>query len=94
MRCDWDLSPAQESLLTSVVFLGTMVGSYLWGALSDCKGRRRGFAATAACIFIFGVASALAPNYAVRSPLGSQGSPRLASSRFTVLRDLASINSM
>ena len=65
VRCEWDLSPAQESALTSVVFLGTMMGSYLWGALSDAKGRRLGFASTAGCIFFFGVASALAPNFAV-----------------------------
>ena len=70
MRCEWNLSPAHESALTSVVFLGTMVGSYLWGALSDAKGRRLGFASTAGCIFFFGAASALAPNFAVLYALG------------------------
>lgn len=71
VRCDWSLSPAEESLLTSIVFLGTIVGSFLWGALSDAKGRRLGFASTAGCIFLFGVASALAPSYAVRLPNGN-----------------------
>lgn len=72
VRCEWSLSPAEESLLTSVVFLGTIVGSFLWGALSDAKGRRLGFASTAGCIFLFGVASALAPSYAVRRLFRSQ----------------------
>jgi MFS family permease len=33
----------QESLITSVVFLGTMLGANAWGALSDARGRRVGF---------------------------------------------------
>ena len=67
VRCGWGLSPGQESMLTSAVFLGTMLGVSSWGAIADGLGRRRGFAATALFIFAFGILSALSPNYVVRS---------------------------
>ena len=65
MRCYWKLDAAQESLITSVVFGGTMLGAYSWGWLSDAKGRRVGFFGTAMFTFLFGILSALAPNYQV-----------------------------
>lgn len=67
VRCEWGISPTQESLLTSIVFFGTMAGAYSWGVLGDARGRRVGFAATAAFTFAFGVLSAAAPNYLVRA---------------------------
>jgi hypothetical protein len=36
----WDLSGTEESFITSVVFVGMMLGAYFWGALSDLQGRR------------------------------------------------------
>ena len=36
----WDLSSQQESLITSVVFAGMMLGAYSWGVVSDIYGRR------------------------------------------------------
>ena len=63
VRCEWGLSPGQESLLSSAVFAGTMVGANAWGAVSDSLGRKRGFTFTALFIFGFGLLSALAPNY-------------------------------
>lgn len=65
MRCCWNLDAAQESLITSVVFGGTMLGAYSWGWVSDAKGRRVGFFGTAMFTFLFGILSALAPNYQV-----------------------------
>ena len=67
VKCLWDITPAQESLITSIVFCGTMIGAYSWGVLGDAKGRRMGFFATAIFTFIFGVLSAASPNYTVRS---------------------------
>ena len=40
IKSEWNLSPAQETLLTSVVFAGLLVGSYSWGFISDNYGRR------------------------------------------------------
>lgn len=42
LRCRWDLSPAQESWITSAVFIGMMLGSYTWGSISDRYGRKVG----------------------------------------------------
>ena len=64
-KCEWGLTPSQESLITSVVFVGTMSGAYAWGSLGDAKGRKLGFFGTALFTFAFGVLSALAPSYAV-----------------------------
>ena len=64
-KCEWGLSPSQESLITSVVFVGTMSGAYAWGSLGDAKGRKLGFFATALFTFTFGVLSAVAPSYGV-----------------------------
>ena len=66
LRCKWDLSPAQESWISSSVFLGMMFGSFVWGSLSDTYGRRVGFFAPACFTAVFGVLSAVAPNYPVR----------------------------
>ena len=65
MRCQWRLDAGKESLITSVVFAGTMLGAYSWGWLSDAKGRRIGFFGTAMFSFMFGILSALAPNFQV-----------------------------
>ena len=63
----WHITPNQESLITSIVFCGTMVGAYSWGVLGDAKGRRVGFFGTAIFTFIFGLLSAASPNYMVGS---------------------------
>lgn len=68
VKCLWNITPAQESLITSIVFCGTMIGAYSWGVLGDAKGRRVGFFATAMFTFVFGVLSAASPNYVVRIP--------------------------
>ncbi|CAG9461743.1 unnamed protein product [Pedinophyceae sp. YPF-701] len=62
-QCEWGLGPWAESLLTTVVFLGMMLGSNIWGSVSDSRGRRAGFFASALFTCIFGLLAALAPNY-------------------------------
>lgn len=63
IHSEWGLSPRQESMLTSVVFVGMMVGALLWGIISDSKGRRYGFFATAMITFTAGFLSAFSSNY-------------------------------
>ncbi|CAK7345861.1 unnamed protein product [Dovyalis caffra] len=41
VKSQWDLSPGQESLLTTVVFAGMLVGAVTWGLVSDYYGRRQ-----------------------------------------------------
>lgn len=36
----WGLSSHEESLITSIVFAGMLVGAYSWGIVSDVYGRR------------------------------------------------------
>lgn len=62
-------SCTKESWLTSVVFLGMLLGAYFWGAVADAVGRRPTFAAVASVTLICGVASAFAPSYLVGSPV-------------------------
>ncbi|XWS19200.1 hypothetical protein CRYUN_Cryun32bG0110700 [Craigia yunnanensis] len=59
----WGLSSHAESLITSVVFVGMLVGAYSWGVVSDKQGRRKGFLITAVVTAGAGFLSALAPNY-------------------------------
>ena len=65
VSCQWDLGPNEESLLTSLVFAGMCVGTVIWGLLSDTRGRRTTFLASAALVCLAGAISAAAPNYYV-----------------------------
>ena len=40
VKSAWKLSKAQESLITTVVFAGMLVGACGWGLISDKYGRR------------------------------------------------------
>ncbi|KAJ4886476.1 Organic cation/carnitine transporter 7 [Raphanus sativus] len=59
----WSLSAREESLITSVVFAGMLIGAYSWGIVADKHGRRRGFIITAVVTFLAGFLSSFAPNY-------------------------------
>lgn len=63
VQSEWGLTGHEESLIASVVFGGMMIGAYSWGVLSDAKGRRFGFFATAVLTFVAGLLSATSPNY-------------------------------
>ncbi|KAE8688227.1 Organic cation/carnitine transporter 7 [Hibiscus syriacus] len=60
----WHLSAKQQSLITSVVFIGMLIGAYSWGVVADKYGRRKGFLMTALVTTLAGFASAFSPNYA------------------------------
>ncbi|XP_059456253.1 organic cation/carnitine transporter 7 [Corylus avellana] len=63
VQSTWGLSSNEESLITSVVFAGMLVGAYSWGIVSDTHGRRKGFIITATVTSAAGFLSAFAPNY-------------------------------
>lgn len=41
VQAEWNLSSHEESLITSVVFVGMLIGAYSWGVVSDTYGRRQ-----------------------------------------------------
>ncbi|XP_027072176.1 organic cation/carnitine transporter 7-like [Coffea arabica] len=63
VQSEWGLSPAEESLITSVVFAGMLAGCYFWGIISDAYGRRKGFIGTTTVVTVAGICSSLAPSY-------------------------------
>lgn len=41
VKSQWGLSSTQETLITTVVFAGMLIGAYFWGILADNYGRRQ-----------------------------------------------------
>ena len=41
VQLEWNLTAHQESMITSVVFVGMLIGAYSWGVVSDNYGRRQ-----------------------------------------------------
>ncbi|GMI89114.1 nicotinate transporter [Hibiscus trionum] len=63
VKSEWQLSSTQESLLSTIVFAGMLVGAYTWGILSDNYGRRKGFLVISMVTFGAGFLSTFSPNY-------------------------------
>ncbi|XP_027072177.1 organic cation/carnitine transporter 7 [Coffea arabica] len=63
VQSEWGLSPAEESLITSVVFAGMLVGCSFWGIISDAYGRRKAFIGTMILVAVAGICSSLSPSY-------------------------------
>ncbi|XP_026167754.1 synaptic vesicle glycoprotein 2B isoform X2 [Mastacembelus armatus] len=60
-RCDLLLSSSDMGLLTASIFLGMMVGGYMWGYLADQKGRRRVLVMSLTVNGVFGCLASTAP---------------------------------
>ncbi|KAL6521304.1 hypothetical protein OROGR_017873 [Orobanche gracilis] len=63
VKSEWGLSSGQQSLITTVVFAGMLIGAYLWGFICDNYGRRIGLLSVAVVTSIFAFLSAFSPNY-------------------------------
>ncbi len=61
--CTFHVDETTQALLSSVVFLGMMVGSLLWGFISDRYGRRQAYLASTMMTFVFGILSSAAPTF-------------------------------
>ena len=59
VKCQWDLSGAEEAVITSVVFAGSLFGSLCWGLLGDNCGRKTTLFVANIVILVSGVLSAL-----------------------------------
>lgn len=40
VQVQWGLSSSEESLISTVVFAGMLIGAYSWGLVSDTYGRK------------------------------------------------------
>eukprot|EP01138_Halocafeteria_seosinensis_P010716 gb/GECG01010943.1/.p1 GENE.gb/GECG01010943.1/~~gb/GECG01010943.1/.p1 ORF type:complete len:590 (+),score=59.81 gb/GECG01010943.1/:1-1770(+) len=65
LKCQWDLSSSAESLLTTVVFIGMMIGTSFWGVIADRYGRKTSVLVSSLSLLLFGIGSAFAPSYAM-----------------------------
>ncbi|CAN6310109.1 unnamed protein product [Urochloa humidicola] len=63
IREEWNLSPENESMISSVVFAGMLLGACSWGFVSDKYGRRTGLLISTIFTSGMGFLSALSPNY-------------------------------
>ncbi|XP_078056310.1 synaptic vesicle glycoprotein 2C isoform X1 [Mustelus asterias] len=62
-RCDLHLSTADMGWLTASIFLGMMIGGYMWGVLADLKGRQRILVLSLMVNGIFGAVSSMASEF-------------------------------
>ncbi|XP_024136534.1 synaptic vesicle glycoprotein 2B [Oryzias melastigma] len=60
-RCDLLLSSADMGLLTASIFLGMMVGGYVWGYLADQRGRRKVLVVSLTVNGVFGCLASFSP---------------------------------
>ncbi|KAM7397076.1 hypothetical protein PAMP_020073 [Pampus punctatissimus] len=60
-RCDLLLSSSDMGLLTASIFLGMMVGGYVWGYLADQRGRCRVLVVSLTVNGLFGGLASMAP---------------------------------
>jgi MFS family permease len=63
LRVEWDLTERETDTIISVVFAGAFIGTLILGPLGDIIGRKPVFSVTAAIIAVFGLGTALVPNY-------------------------------
>jgi len=62
---DLNATDAQNAWLSSVIFMGMLVGDYCWGTLADIIGRRSTMIISLGINGLAGLLSALAPNYGI-----------------------------
>lgn len=61
--CDLHLTSFDKGILTASIFLGMMVGGYMWGYLADQRGRCRVLVVSLTVNGIFGALASVAPTF-------------------------------
>ncbi|KAK6290927.1 hypothetical protein J4Q44_G00386730 [Coregonus suidteri] len=62
-RCDLHLSSSDMGLLTANIFLGMMIGGYMWGYLADQRGRQKVLVISLTVNGVFGALASFAPRF-------------------------------
>ena len=60
---EFNISDTEKAVLSSIIFLGMLFGSYFWGSLADIAGRRTTLMFSLALSGLFGLVSAFAPTF-------------------------------
>ena len=60
---EFGMSDTEGAVLSSVIFIGMLFGSYIWGSVADVAGRRITMLLSLTCSGVFGLASAFVPSY-------------------------------
>jgi len=58
---DWSVGSEEQAILSSVIFVGMLFGSYIWGGLADVIGRRPTMILSLTISVLFGLLSAFSP---------------------------------
>ena len=58
LRCEWAMTKGNDSLVAVSVFVGMMVGSIIWGQMSDWVGRKPTLIVAMGCSCLAGLSSA------------------------------------
>lgn len=62
---EWFITDWQNGLLSSIIFMGMLFGSYIWGSLADISGRRFTLLISFTINGVMGFLSAFSPNFVV-----------------------------
>ena len=60
---EFNISDTEEAVLSCIIFLGMLFGSYFWGSLADIAGRRATLMFSLGLSGLFGLVSAFAPTF-------------------------------
>lgn len=63
MKCEWNLTGTEESLITTVVFVGMALGAFGFGTIADFFGRKPATIIDIALTAVAGMLSALSVNF-------------------------------
>uniref|UniRef100_A0AC35U0J5 MFS domain-containing protein n=1 Tax=Rhabditophanes sp. KR3021 TaxID=114890 RepID=A0AC35U0J5_9BILA len=63
LHCEWGITPVEQAMITTCVFVGMMLSSTIWGKICDTYGRKKGLMAAALVTFSMGALSSLAPDF-------------------------------
>nr|VZI35043.1 unnamed protein product [Spirometra erinaceieuropaei] len=63
LRCTWNLVPSEVAFITTIVFVGYLLGAPLWGKFSDKYGRKTCLLTVLSLIAYFGLLTTLSPSF-------------------------------